>query len=777
MKGLLKDVRVIRDENAIPHIFANNDLDAFQALGYLHAQDRMWQMEFQRRLGQGRMSEILGVNSLLIDRYMRTLGLYRSAKSAVSHLDTQAAASLNAYVNGVNEWINSAQVLPVEFKIFGIEPQQWAPEDSIVLMKMMALNLGFNYQQELVLDLLIKEIGKEKAYELFPNYPKDSATITTQEPATESLSVNSEIELLSIHKNLQDSYRMGFEGLGSNAWTISGEHTQSGQPLLAADPHLGTEIPSIWYLAELSGERLHVTGATYPGLPFVWLGHNNNIAWGGASLTADVQDLYIEKLNPLNENQYEFNGQWVDMEVIDEYIKVKQDFPEMLRDAIPPLKWQVRTTKNGPLLSDGVGTAEMPISLKWTALTKNDTSFNSFMKLNYASNWTEFKQALTGFVAPALNFVYSDVEGNIAYIAAGKVPIRNKGDGRLPVIGWTGEYDWNGFIPLDEMPQVLNPKSGYIVAANNKAHSDEYPYLISNDWAPPYRADRIEELLTQFIANKTKLTVKDFQLMQGDVTSLQVREILPFLQALEPKSERQVYAVNLMKQWDGVLTQDSEAAAIYQIWLRHFNHLIVSDELRGNLLTDWRLAELFKVIGDFRPVFIKQNLIQDEDSQLSDWCDHIRTKPIENCEKQVLESLTEAVVELSRYVGKDKTWGGIHSAHYPHQAFVGFPILDLVFDREVSTSGGAYTINNTKWTWSQSNAYRQIAGASYRQVIDLGNWNNSGFINNTGQSGNILSEYYDNNIQPHQDLELHPMTFNNDAADVIGKELKLIPQQ
>jgi penicillin G amidase len=764
LQGLDSPVKIIRDEHAVPHIFAAADHDAFFALGYLHAQDRLWQMNYMRRLGQGRLSEILGRDALNNDRLMRTLGLSRAAQTDLESLNESARQSLIAYTNGVNAWLKEGNILPVEFYILDTEPELWQPIDSLLIIKLVAFNLGFNYQRELSLDLLVKELGVAKANELIPNVNSENSSITE---ATDLADPSLIQGLLAQNDQLRRQYHMRGEGVGSNAWAVSGKFTKSGLPLFASDPHLGVEIPAVWYLAEIQGDRLHVTGATYPGIPFVFMGHNESIAWGTTNMFADAQDLYLERTNPLNENQYEVDGQWLDMEVDEELIYIKSDFPRFLTDPIPPLKWEVRRTRHGPLISDIMGQADYPLALRWAGLDEQDKTYQSYLNINYAEDWTSFKSAFEGYAVPAINFVYADTHGDIGLFAAGKIPIRRHGDGRLPVPGWQSIYDWNGYIPLEQLPQILNPEKGYIVNANNKNHSADYPYLVANNWGLPYRAERIHQTIQSSIKAGRKLDIHNFIDMQGDVQSLQFKELLPFFQNLSPQTTQQKEIINKLKQWDGVLSEESKEAAIYQVWLRHFNVLLLGDDLRGSLLHEARGDELQDFVETIVQLRLISQVIRQNQSLQYNWCDQISTAAQESCEELALIALDEASKELDRFIGTEKQWGDIHKTNYPHRAFTNTRLLDFVFDRS--------TVNAGTWFYSEDREYEIVTSSSYRQVIDLSEWNKSGFINSTGQSGNVLSEHYDDNILPFKQLALWPMHFGMEQSS--GKEsiLKLLP--
>uniref|UniRef100_A0A486XP69 Penicillin acylase n=1 Tax=Rheinheimera sp. BAL341 TaxID=1708203 RepID=A0A486XP69_9GAMM len=768
--GLQNEVEIIRSQHGVPFISAKSDLDAFFSLGYLHAQDRLWQMEYRRRLGKGELSEILGEKALATDQLMRTLGLYRAAEQAFTSLSDPDKTVLNVYADGVNAFLNDCNRLPLEFLILGFKPKKWTPQDSLLQVKLMALNLDGNYNDELNFALLVKELGYDKASELMVGYPKDGLRVTgiSNEVTQQNLYV-----FLEHDKKIRDQFHWSKEGLGSNAWVVSGEHTVNGRPILANDPHLFNEIPSNWYLASLSGGQLDVSGATLPGLPMVIIGHNNYLSWGNTSLSADVQDLYFERLNPLDENQYEVDGIWQKMELREEIINVKSKFPSDLTEKIPPVKWTVRSTRNGPVLSDVVGRFSEPFSLKWTALQEKDTSFSSFLKINYARDWQQFRMALQDHVSPVLNFVYADVDGNIGYTAAGKLPIRANGNGRLPVAGWNSAFNWQSFVPFDKMPYVLNPESGIVVSANNKIHQDDYPYVVSNSWAPPYRAERILEVIETKIQSNVKLTVQDFIDLQSDTYSLQAKQMLPFLNTLSPTTPREAEALALFSAWDGELAADSEAALTYQVWLRRFNSLILKDDLKGELVHVERSDKLQSLLNVVHAVFIDK-VVNQKDHQYA-WCDQLHTEQVESCEALALIALDAALDEIDRAGAKGKGWGSIHKAKYPHPVFSNVQFLDRIFDREVESGGDGFTVNMGAWIYSEEDEYSQVFGPSYRQVIELGDWTSGGFISNTGQSGNILSEYYDDLLSIYNEMQLLPMTRKQLSNGQGGETLYLKP--
>ncbi|MFQ5577582.1 MAG: penicillin acylase family protein [Anaerolineae bacterium] len=751
LAGLDGQVEIVRDAGGVPHIFAATDHDAFFAMGYVHAQDRLWQMEFQRRVGAGRLSEILGDATLDTDKFLRTLGTYRAAKDAWSALSDEGRLSLEAYAAGVNAWLGEGHTLPVEFLVLGVKPEPWTVYDSMVWAKMMAWDLGGNYDLELLRVRLAQAIGPERAAELMPAYPQAGTTIL----AAGQIPAQTADSLLEIDTFLQNNLQLGGLDIGSNNWVISGSRTETGFPLLANDPHLGARIPSIWYLAEIQGDKIHAIGATLPGLPSIVIGHNQDIAWGVTNLGPDVQDLYIERINPKNLNQYEVDGEWVDMTIVEEPIVVK--------DEEEPILWAARSTRHGPLISDVSGSAPMPVALRWTSLDPDDTTLDTFLQINYAANWDEFTAAMKHYVAPSQNFVYADRQGNIGYFGPGHIPIRAKGDGMLPVPGWNGDYEWSGWIPFEALPQAFNPEAGYIATANNRVVPDTYDYFISNDWAPPYRARRIVELIEALSAGGEKISVEDMIAIQGDQRSAQSRELLPLLLKLAPADERQSEALAYLKNWDGSTPTDSIAASIYHAWLLHLGRAIFEDDLRGALYDDF---------ADRQHATFLTNIFSNP---ATTWCDNFLTTPAESCTDIAGEALDRALDDLEERLGKNMShweWGKIHRTQYPHSPFSQVAPLKSIFHRQIANGGDTYTVNVAPVRYSD--AYLQYHVPSYREIIDLNNLTGSLFMHTTGQSGNIFSPHYDDLIERHQAVEYLPMSFGRN--NVSGQTLTLRPK-
>ncbi|MCP4752747.1 MAG: penicillin acylase family protein [Proteobacteria bacterium] len=750
LKGIQANVEIIRDADGIPHIFAMNDQDAAFAQGYVHAQDRMWQMEFQRRAGAGRLSEILGKTTLESDKFLRTMGFYRSAINDYPGLNEMSKQAIEAYVAGVNAWIDEGHMLPVEFRILGHKPEPWTVFDSLVWSKLMDLDLGGNYKSELRRIRLIRLLGKERAADLTPEYPEDGISIIPPE----ELPIKALDDLLSFHGRLEKTIKTGGVHIGSNNWVVSGEHTATGKPILANDPHLGAGIPSVWYLNEIKGDKIHVVGASFVGLPGVIIGHNQHIAWGVTNFGPDVQDLFIEKINPANPNQYEVDGKWVDMEIIEEPIYIK--------GVEKPILWAARSTRHGPMISDVVKSADLPLSLRWTALDGGDTTYNAFLGIDYAKNWQDFEKALRDYVAPVQNFVFADQEGNIGYIGYGKIPIRKKGDGLLPVPGWNSEYEWTSYIPFDELPRVLNPKQGFIVTANNRVVPEEYPYLLTKEWAAPYRAQRITDMINDLKTRGVKITLEEMAKIQGDQISLQSLELVGHLLKISPANEKQKMALSFFQDWDGSTARTSVATSIYQSWVNHLGNYVVKDDIQGDQKND-----LYKHFSNSRMSIFLAEVLGKEDSL---WCDNVLSTRKETCRESASLALDDAIEELEELLGEEMSdwqWGKIHRTQFPHKPFSQVPYLKTFFHREIENGGARSTVNPSSPNYAKG--YKNFHIPSVRFLIDMNEVNKSKFILPPGQSGNFMSSHYDDLMERHNKVEYLNMTFGKDntSGDVL----------
>jgi penicillin amidase len=762
--GLQGEVTVHRDANGVPHIYAGSAHDLFFAQGYVQAQDRLFQMDFQRRVGLGRLSEVLGEATLETDQFLRTLGTGRAAQEDLKLLAPETLEILQAYADGVNAFIvaNSGK-LPIEFRILGYTPEPWQPLHSLVWGKMMAWSLGGNWENELMYAQLIQALGPEKAAELMTRYPAEGPFIIPPEVKSFAGLGQFDMDRVWAVKRLLGS---ADPGVGSNNWVVAGSRTTTGMPLLANDPHLGMQIPSVWYANGLHGGGFDVVGVIFPGVPGVIIGHNSRIAWGVTNVGPDVQDLFIEKINPDNPNQYEFQGQWVDMQVIEEPIVVKG------REA--PVIQTVRITRHGPILNEVSGAIEddaEPLAMQWTALQGTPLS-QAILRIDRAQNWEQFRAALQDFAVPSQNFVYADVEGNIGYQAPGWIPIRAQGDGSVPVPGWTGEYEWTGYIPYEELPFVYNPEVGYVATANNQVVPDSYPHLITTDWAAPYRAQRIIEL----IESQPQLSPEDFSAIQGDIHPVPTDIFMPLLaEGLDlsgsPAAVQEARAALLA--WDRRMTADAAEPLIFELYQK----LLIQESIGDEIIVAGgeKLAEDF--LSEFRNSSTQtvQRLAGEPDSP---WWDDARTPAVESQAEIVARALTLAVDALQERFGADAArwrWGDAHWTNLDHLVFASVSPLDKIFNRSIPAMGSSFTVNAAGVDYED---LTMNSGASFRQIVDLSDLSATQFIYTTGQSGDVFSPHYDDMVEPWQAVRTIPLLFTRaDVEQAAADTLVLKPGQ
>jgi penicillin amidase len=759
LPSLDSPVHVYRDSYGIPHIYAQTEHDLFLAQGFVHAQDRFWQMEFWRRIGSGRLSEILGPSSLEEDRFLRTLGWHRIAEQELENMPAEDRALLDAYADGVNAYlvINQGR-LGLEFTLLGLTgvdytPEPWTPLNTLTWAKVMAWDLGGNMTSELTRAHISARLGSPALGTLMPPYPEDFPVIVGHPLSNETM--------LAVPDPVFDLHPLGAgDDVGSNNWVIAGSRTASGSPILANDPHLGIQMPSIWYEIGLHCEPVgpacpyDVVGASFASAPGVIIGHNTHIAWGVTNLGPDVQDLFIEAVNPENPNQYQYLGQWLDMEIHREEILIAgEEEPDVIF---------VRSTRHGPIINDVVGGVEedwafgwQPLALSWTALEPS-TLFKSVFLIDKAQNWEEFRAALEYWDVPSQNFVYADIDGNIGYQAPGRIPIRAAGDGSVPVPGWTAQYEWVATIPFNELPMAFNPSEGYIVTANNAVVGADYPYFISMDWSAGYRAKRLVEL----IEPATSVKIQDLQSFQGDTKPLYATLVLPYLLELQPDDARLAQAVEILQRWDGQATRDSSGAALFEALRIQLVDRVFRDELGEQLLKRTRSDASVAL----------PNILSNPDSP---WFDDLTTPEVETREDILLLALEAAVDECSDAMGNDVSnwqWGKMHRAEFENQSLgrSGIGLIEAIFNRgPVVVDGTIATVNNTGY--DMGDPYRVETVPSYRQIIDLGDLRASISMHTTGQSGHAFHTHYDDMIDPWRNIEYHPMLWTRAQVEAYSE--------
>jgi len=746
VSGLKAPVSIVRDRYGVPHIYARSVADAYFGLGFVHAQDRLWQMEMNRRIASGRLSEALGPAALNADKFLRTLGVRRVAEASLKYLNAQTRSQLDAYAAGVNAFLaQRSGPLPPEFLLTGVKPEPWQSADSVAWIKMMAWDLGGNWRKELLRMRLAKKLSVAQINEFLPPYPGDAPLAIADYAA-----LYRQLGQLNAGKLAALALPGLTEDGASNNWVVSGKRTASGKPLLANDPHLGLSAPAIWYFAHLSAPGFDVMGATLPGVPAVVLGRNQHIAWGFTNTGPDVQDLYIERID--GKGRVLAPQGWQKLTTRREVIKVKGHADVTIT---------VRASRHGPLISDVFKPAadalpqHFALAFEWTALRDDDVTMEAAGKLATARNWSEFLAAARDFDSPEQNMVYADTEGNIGFIAPGRVPLRkpdNDLKGQAPAPGWEAKYDWDGFIPFDALPRSYNPASGSIVTANNKIVPDDYPYYITSEWVPPYRADRIKQLL-----NATpKHTLQSFERIQADTVSLQVRQILPLLLKTKTADPEAQQVLQLLGRWDANMSAPGAEPLIVSAWLRELGRLIYADEL----------GDLFNGAWEHRARFM-YNVLADKNGE-GHWCDNVNTPAKETCAQLLPKALDLALADLKRRYGEDRSqwhWGDAHYALSEHRPFGHQPLLAKFFDIRVPSPGDTYTIDVGRNRLADEAApFANRHAPSLRAIYDLSDLDKSVYMQSTGQSGNLLSPLYRNFAVPWSRVEYIPMSMKRSDA-------------
>ena len=794
LNGLSAEVEIIRDRNGVPHIYAKTDADAFFALGVVHAQDRLWQMEVNRRIAAGRLSELFGSRALASDKFLRTMGFAQAAKRGARPLDEQTSADLDAYAMGVNAFLANRQgTLPPEFlMVSGNELEPWTITDSLGWLKMMSYDLGGSSgSRELDRFAISQIVGHEAMMEFWPPYPGALALDVPDIPEFYGLTPNgganaaedeqADVLLPSDELNLLYPASALFEGIGSNNWVLSGAHTASGKPLLANDPHLGLTTPQVWYYAHLvSEEGLNVMGATFPGVPYVVLGRTDKVAWGFTNTGPDVQDYYMEKIAPGEPRSYLTPSGIEPFKTRVEEIAVK---------GAEPVRIKVRETRHGPVMSDVLPSVgrylgdEFVLSLRWTALDDTDTTINAASMLNRAQSADDFVTASANFLSPQQNMVYADIDGNIGYVAPGRIPVRGEGNltrGFVPGLGWDAAYDWQGYLAFEDLPQIHNPPSGIVVTANENAPQSNltnYPHFITSEWAMPYRSERLWTLLRE----SDQHTVETLAAIQTDTRSTFAEAILPRLIDATDADAVNAQILEDLDLWQGFDTGvERWEMTLFLTWIRELNNRLYRDE--------WaQLSDGAAETGSTRNTWaIKPTLYQAMlDGDSTRWCGDAVADPepkgVEACREIVTQAFNDAVTRLTKRLGKDHRkwrWGDVHIATMSHRfEGVGGLVRDF-FQNEVSAPGGPYTVNVGGGSFSDDGEMMSMgSGASLRHLFDLGRPDHSLFITSNGQSGNPLSGLHDTFVDQWAQGEYVRFSTSRRDAEINRKgKLRLVPQ-
>jgi len=735
--GLSNSVEVIRDREGVPHIFAKSVDDLYMALGFVHAQDRLWQMELQRRTGQGRLSEIFGERTFNTDVFLRTLDLYGHSERSVAALPPEAKNAIEAYARGVNAYIERGvgwlePRLPPEFLFLRHRPEPWRPADSIVMIKLMALQLSTNMNFEMLrLSLAAQGLNSAEIEDLMPLEPSDAPPPMPEIAQLYPLKS-------SVSQKRADASTLVDDLIGtgaSNNWVVSGSRTISGKPLLANDPHLRLGAPSIWYLVHLAlaqpdGKAANGAGASLPGVPGLVLGRGDTIAWGFTNTGSDVQDVFIEKVNPANPREYQTPDGWRSFEADEMSIAVK---------GAGTRKVERRRTRHGPVLPgfyrnlDGMLGSGQVAALQWTALIDDDTTIAAGLFDPNLRTVDDYFEKMRLFVVPMQSMVIADSTGRIGMIAPGRVPIRARGNkvaGRAPVPGWDAMYDWQGFVKFEELPKVDGPNVGAVGTANARIVDPGYPHHLTYDWDPAFRQQRVKEL----IFDQDKHDIASMRAAQADVFSPAIAQLQPLMiAAAQAGGSVDNGVLDQLTTWDANMSADRPEPLIFTAWLREAVRAIYSEDLGSafGMYFDYRATALLRLLRG--------------QAKGRDWCDVRTTPERESCGALLAAALNQALRNLETRYGPDRSkwrWGAAHSAHGEHRPFGAVSYLAPYFNVEVPTPGGNYTLNRGKADFWEEQPFANRHASSFRAIYDLADLEKSLYIQTTGQSGNFLSPFY-----------------------------------
>lgn len=790
ISGLNSTVRILRDRFGVPQIYASTPHDLFFAQGFVHAQDRFWQMDVWRHTGAGRLSEMFGKSQIDTDKFLRTLGWERIVRDELNRTDPASMNILKSYAEGVNAYLKNrgGSQISFEYVLFSMinrnyKIADWEPAHSATFAKVMSWDLCENMFSEINRSLLSKTLSMEQINELYPPYPENGPFVV---PYSSESNFPTEFPVAMLRNpRIQESFQelnsalqklphvIGVRGeaIGSNNWVISGSRTTTGKPFLANDPHLGVQMPSIWYEAGLHCEPVNdqcpfdVSGFSFAGVPGIILGHNSHIAWAMTNVGADVMDLYIEKTNPQNPNQYFYQNAWHDMKVTQDRIHVGGS-----DDAV----FSIRSTHHGPVISDSMKSLndfrnktgqEVPeqyaIALRWTALEASDT-FPAIWKMNVAKNWEEFRAAAADFDVPSQNLMYADIDGNIGYQTPGMIPIRAKGDGRFPVPGWTDDYEWTGYIPFAELPSLKNPDEGFIASANNQVISSRYPHLITNDWEAPFRAARIMQMISE---NKNKVDEKFIESMQADCKNAKAQLILPYLLNLKFKETHLQQSLEVLRNWNQQNVMDSPGAALFEMFWKSLLSETFHDEL----------PQQFWPGGAARWGYVIQKLIDDDHNH---WWNNKKTSAVETRDDILQTAFKTAVQELEKLQGNDPgkwRWGSLHTVTFENETLgqSGIKIVEKILNRgPFETSGGGVMINATSFNPSKS--FEVTSLPSMRMIVDFASLDQSLAMNTTGQSGHAYHPNYIDMADLWRKVQYHPWGFSKEAIQKQSADILLL---
>lgn len=760
LSGIEAEVEVVFDEHSVPHIEAGSMQDAMFTLGFVHARERLWQMEFLRRVGQGRLSEALGEATVDTDIFLRTLNMADAAKASFEKLQPETKQALEAYSQGVNAFQTRERrtIEPVngaEFIILGVSPEPWEAWNSLLVLKVMGLSLSKNMETEIQrLALASQGFSPQEIDDVIPYGPRDNPPNLPDLRRLYGFGKDGKEKTASVdgQQNKSASLAIDFPigRSASNNWVISGDRTVSGKPILANDPHLGLTAPSTFFLVHMSfphrGETHELIGGTLPGVPTLITGRNARVAWGLTTTNLDAQDLMLEKLNPKKDQSYFIGTGWKNFESYEEVIKVSGG------DSVT---FQRRTSDNGPVLPDNFRNLEAHLpegyvaSLKWTGLARDDTTLDTLFENMFSQNVSDFIESARFAVSPMQSVVVGDVDGNIALSTPGRVPVRGEENlvkGRAPVPGWLPQYQWQSTVQSSDVPVVVNPESGALTTANANFLPNDYPLHLTYDWAEHFRQGRAEALVYN---SNAKHDVSKSREIISDNFSPPLFELARYAAQAELSGVGERGEIFLaLAQWNGEMRADRAEPLIMLSWFRHLHEAIFKDDL----------GEVYELFDRGRMTRILNVLKR---GSVREWCDDIKTSTPESCNDILSASLDTALAELKNLLGGDwQTWdyGKLHVAVHEHRPFGKVAALSRFFNIEVASHGGPYTLNRGQMDFGNDAPYSNTHAAAYRAIYDFSDLDKSLYIQSTGQSGNFLSEHYDDFAFPWSQSRFVVMT-------------------
>lgn len=785
--GLHARVEVLRDRSGVPQIYADDPNDLFLAQGYVHAQDRFWEMDVRRHITAGRLSELFGAGQVGTDTVIRTMGWRRVAEAEIGLLSPDTRAHLAAYADGVNAYLRGhhGAELGVEYAVLGLvrpgyAPEPWTPADSVAWLKAMSWDLNGTFTDQIQHALLAAALPPERVATLFPGYDYGRWDPIVADPpggeggggpapaVPQPRATGTSLAALDAVLGPRGG------GIGSNSWVVAGSRTTTGRPLLANDPHLAPSMPGIWHQIGLHcttvgpGCPFDVAGFSFSGMPGVVIGHNADIAWGFTNLAPADLDLYLEKVTG---DSYEYRGRQVPLTTRTETIQVAGG---------KPVTVTVRSTGHGPLVSDaitdvrrvgeagrapGVPPGRYAVAMRWTALEPHGT-MDAVFELDTARDWPSFRAAAAHFATPSQNMVYADRAGHIGYQAPGLVPVRPRGHARYPVPGWTGEYDWAGYLPFEALPSVLDPAAGYVVTANNAAVGPAYPHFITANWAEGYRSQRIVDLLRR----PGKLSPEDMRTIQGDTVNANAATLTPYLLAVTP-GRAATRARDLLAGWDFSQPADSAPAAYFNAVWRHLLALTFHDELPADPVD-------LRPDGGGQWFDVVRGLLTRPDDPW--WRNAADPRGLRTRDDVLRAALDDAAAELVGTLGEDPAawrWGALHTLTLTNQTLGAAgpaPVRQLLNRGPLEVGGGGSTVDATGW--DARDGYQVSWVPSMRMVVDLADLDASRWVNLTGASGHAFAAHYDDQKEPWRDGRLLAWPFGRDAVRAAAADrLALLP--